>query len=482
MVRQFFKDSVIYGLAALLARGISILLLPLYTHALNPSEFGIVDFIAILTNLVLLTVALEISQGLARALGDAPSDQERRSYASTALWFTLVAYTLFTVAALALAEPISAALLGSATLASTIRIGAISAWCSGLVYLVQNQLRWDLRARASALLGVVIALITVVCSFLLVSWWRMGVNGVLSAQALGGAGGLLVGLYFARGTFKLQFDGAKCREMLRFSIPLVPSSIGVFVTLYIDRIAIKELMTIDALGIFGTGYRIASIVGLLMLGFQGALTPIIYANHQRPGARDELARIFRYFSAGALLLLAGISLLSRELLLVLATPAYAPAALVVPFLALATLLSSMYIFAPGLNLARRTGVVAVINVVGALINFGLNLLLIPRLGLIGASLATCISAGCIFAAYMVFSQRLFYVPHGWVQLGAATVATALVIAGGMALETDLWISITVKLGLCAVVAGIILALRLVEPIELRRMWLQVSQLRAFQRT
>ncbi len=479
MFRQFFKDSAIYGLAGVLTRAMSLLLLPLYTRVLMPTDYGVVDFIAVLTSLVNLTVALEISQGLARALGDTEEPAERHCYASTALWFTIVAYSLFAIVALILAEPLSTLLLDSPAHTLAIRIGTISAWFGGLVYLVQNQLRWDLRARETAILGGTIALFTLGSSVVLVIELHLGVAGVLLAQALGLAIGLLIGLRFAWGSFRLVFDWAKCREMLHFSIPLVPSGIGVFVTLYIDRIAIKELLTIADLGIFGTGYRIASVVSLLMVGFQGALTPLVYANHRDSNAPRDLARIFRYFVAGALMLIAGLSLFARELLFVFASAAYAQAALVVPFLALALLLSNMYIFAPGLGLARRTGVVAVINVGGALINTGLNLLLIPRLGIVGAALATMISAGCIFGAYMIFSQWLYYVPHQWTRLSAAVATTVAIVTVGTCVVANLWISIPIKLALVALLAVIFVALRLIEREKLQEVLVRAMRLRTF---
>src|SRR5205814_2027610 len=101
MLRRFFKDSAIYGVSSIITRGIAFLLLPFYTRVLSPTDYGIVDLLTIFAALVNLTVALEISQGLARYFTDAETEPEKIEYASTALWFTIGAYTLFAIAAYA---------------------------------------------------------------------------------------------------------------------------------------------------------------------------------------------------------------------------------------------------------------------------------------------------------------------------------------------------------------------------------------------
>ena len=104
MLKQFFRDSAIYGLAGILSRGISLLLVPVFTRVLLPGDYGIVDLLTIVASLVYLTIALEISQAVPRFWGDASTEEGKVGYASTGLWFTVAVYTAFCVAA-ALAAP-----------------------------------------------------------------------------------------------------------------------------------------------------------------------------------------------------------------------------------------------------------------------------------------------------------------------------------------------------------------------------------------
>jgi O-antigen/teichoic acid export membrane protein len=271
-------------------------------------------------------------------------------------------------------------------------------------------------------------------SVLLVVVLGLGIFGVILGQLVGTIVATTLGLWLSRHFYGPAFDMAALRDMLRFSVPLVPSGIGVLVTLYVDRAAIRALMTLADVGLFGIGYRIASIAGLVMIGFQVALTPLIYAHYRDEGMPGQLARIFRTFVGFAVLMILVLALFAREIVAIISTPAYHGAAVVVPMLAPALLLSAMYIFAPGLAIARRTGPIAGIHITTAVVNTALNLTLIPVLGIVGAALATLCSAVLAFAAYMVLSQRHYPVPHDWARLAAAAVLGGACLGAGLMLD------------------------------------------------
>lgn len=466
MLRDFVRDSAIYGGATLLVRGLSLLLLPFYTRVLSTGEYGLVDLSTVFITLVLLTVALEVSQGIARLFADADAD-ERVGYASTALWFSIGAYGLFVAVALPFAEDLSAILFEAPERADLMRLVIVSAAPSGLFQLLINQLRWRLQPMAYAAGSLTFAFISIGATIVLVLVAGLGVFGVLLGQLIGAAAGGALCLYLARDLYRLRFDRDKLLEMLRFSLPLVPSSVGVFVTLYIDRFAIKELMTVEDVGLFGIGYRIAAVVSLLVLAVQTAITPLVYARYRDPDTPAQLARVFRYFVGGALVLAVGLSLFAREILVVVTTPAFYAGAAVVPLLAPALLLSAMYVFAPGLGIAKRTGTQALITLAGAVLNTILNFILIPVWGIVGAAAATLISAAVIFAAYMITSQRLYFVPHGWGRLTLAAGLAALAALVGTLVPLPSGPAIIVKVVLMVATIGMVVRVGLVDPADVR---------------
>lgn len=413
MIRALFRDSVIYAVPALLSRGLALLLIPLYTRVLSPADYGSLDLFLLFAHIVKLTVALEVSQGVARFYSAERDASRKIIYASSAFWFTFVVYTVFAFVMWMNADNVANVLMGQAGLATAFRLGIIFIWLQGIFYLVQSQFRFELRPKNYAVVSILMSVVTGGCAVWFTIGLDLGLNGLLSGMIVGTAAGAVLGLWWLRSSFRFCFRSSFLKEMLVFSAPLVLSSVAVWATLYIDRIMINHFLTVSDVGLYGLGHRVASIAGLVMIGFQGALTPLIYANHHKPETPAQLAKIFRIFVAFSLLIFLFLALFSGALIGLIAPADYLSASSVVVLLVPAVLLGNMYIFAPGAAIAKKTGIFAKINLLGACLNAVLNYLLIPKLGIEGASLATLLSYIFIFFLYMITSQRLYPVPHQW---------------------------------------------------------------------
>jgi O-antigen/teichoic acid export membrane protein len=475
LLGRLLRDSAIYGLSSVLARGISLLLLPFYTRVLTPSDYGLVDLATVFASLVNLTVALEVSQGLARHVPEARSERDKTSYASTALWFTVAAYTAFALVAFALPGPFARLVFDSERHAAILRLAVVQVWANGIFYLVHGQLRWELRPVQHTVVNIVFTVVAIAATVALVLAYQMGAAGVIIGQTIGYLAGTALALVYARARFRIVFDWDRCREMLRYSVPLVPSSIAVFVAGYIDRIAIKELLTLHDVGIYGVSYRLSVPMLLVLSGFQSAMTPLIITHYREADAPRAVARMFSSFLILALTAWAGLALFGREVLAVFTTPNYYAANMLIPLLAPALILSGMYIFAPGLAIAKHTKTMGAIGIANAVVNTALNFSLIPILGIAGAALATCISAAMAFGAFMILSQRRYPVPHDWTAIGLAVAVTAaVVIINAMWLDGyALSIALALTKGLLLAAALSVSALLLIGPSGLQSMgrWL-----------
>lgn len=413
MIKAALRDSVIYGLAALLSRGLAIFLLPLYTRLLSPGDYGGYDLLVTIGVLANLVVALEVSQGLARQLADAPDPAERRRLISTTLWFTLLMYGLFLLLGLSAAEPLTVWLLGDARQQIAYMLGLAFIAANGVYNLLLNQFRWELRSRAYALASLVSAVLTLLLTAVFGLLLKLGLPGILLAQLLAQGLAVLLCLWLLRERFGLTFFLPGLRAMLHFSMPLVPAGLAVFISLYINRFALREYATLADIGLFGIASRIAGLAVLLIMGIQAALTPLVYQHYREPETPGHIARLFGGFLALALPLCLFLALFAQELLWLLATPAFGPAAPLVALLAPAMLLSQMYIFAPGIAIHKRTVWQLWVTLASALVSLLGNWLLVPLYGIFGAALATLLAALVFFSAWMALSQRLYPIPFAW---------------------------------------------------------------------
>lgn len=430
MLRAFVKDSVIYAIPTFITRGLSLLLVPLYTRVLSPADYGSLDLLMVFASLVNLTVAMEVSQGVARFYASEQDSARKVAYASSALWFTIGSYTLFAILASCFSGTLASWIMGREGLGAPFQVGVAYIWLHGIFCLMQNQFRWELRSKHYAAVSLLVSLITASVAVWLTYGLRWGLKGLLWGMVIGVAAGVVFGIWHLRQSFGFVFDKKRLKEMLFFSAPLVPSGIAVFISTYIDRMMINHYLTVDDVGLYGIGFRLSGVVNLVMVGFRGALTPLVYTYHRETDTPLQLARIFRVFLAFALLLYLCLTLFSYDILVLMTTPKYYSASQVVMFLVPAILLSQMYIFAPGIGIAKKTHLIFWINICGATLNVFLNWWLIPFWGIRGAALATLVGSSCVFGAYMVFSQRLYSIPHDWRRI---LIALILIVSLGAAI-------------------------------------------------
>lgn len=475
MLKALLRDSVIYAIPSIVSRGLAIILIPLYTRVLSPADYGSFDLLSAFAVLVNLTVALEVSQGVARFYSDEKDAGRRVVYASSAFWFTIFCYAVFLGAAFFFNKELALIAMGREGVEAEFQVGVIYIFINGIFYLMQNQFRWELRSAHYAIVSLAVTVVTAVLAVILTYVWTWGLVGLLLGMAGGALVGCLYGLWYLRNSFRFQFQRNQLKEMLVFSVPLVPSGIAVFVSQYIDRLMINHYLSLGDVGIFGIGFRVASMVGLVIVGFQGALTPLIYAHYHDPATPEQLARIFRIFIAFALLLFLMVSMLAKEIMMVLTIPAYYDAAHIVVFLIPAILLSNMYIFAPGTAIEKKTHIILWINVAGAVLNALLNAVFIPSFGIEGAAIAKLISYGFVFGAYMWASQKLYYVPHDWKSLAQATLIVGTVAYGITQINFYFENMLALKMLGIAAAIWVILTTGLIRIAELKRLKEAVRQ-------
>lgn len=419
MLKTFFRDSAVYGLAKLLTGGLTLLALPIYTHALAPKDYGVVDLLTSLATVAHVTVALEIAQGMGRHVMSPEGEAARERYASTALWWTLASYSIFAAGMMPLAGLISRLLFGNEDNGNVVRVATLVIWSTGLFNIVQNLLRYSRLAPKFAMVSILFTVTNVGVTLVMLLVLHAGLVALFIGQFIAGCTALCLGLYFARASIRLIFDRERAREMLRFSIPLVPSGIGVMLCMYVDRFAVLKLLTVADLGLYGVAFRCSTVVAIVVAGFDAALAPLVYQKHHLPETPAQLARMFRWFLALAAPLLLFLGFFASVIVSIVAPPSYAGASKLVFMLSTSMLVANLYNFSPGLWIAKKTTWVAMISVGSGLLNLILNFVLIPRIGLVGAALGTLLSAITAGLAHFVFGRRFYRVPFEWPRLAAA---------------------------------------------------------------
>ncbi len=419
------KQTGIYTLGTFLTRGINILLLPFYTRYLNPTDYGTIDILVVTSTLVNLTIALEIHQAIARFYSEW-SEEERVINISTAFYFSIFIYTAFIFGLLPFGSGVSRFLLEKNNAPELYAFYAML-WASGIFYFTQSQLRWQLMAFKHGLVSLLFTSVTALSTILFVIYYKLGVEGVMWGLTCGNMTGIVSALYFTQKSYRLVFSFSLLKKLLKFSTPLVLSSISVFLSLYIDRVLIKELLSLYELGLFGVALRFASIVGIMLTGFNNAITPLIYTHFKEKSTPGEIERIFRVFAYSSILSFVFLSAFAEEMVFIFTSEGYYNSFRLIPIMVITTLLSSFYNFTPGLFIANKTAFISFINLFIAALNIVLNLFLLPRIGLAGAPLSTLLSYFTGIGIYYYFGQKYYPIPYRIKGVAVAGISSVLLV-------------------------------------------------------
>jgi O-antigen/teichoic acid export membrane protein len=122
----------------------------------------------------------------------------------------------------------------------------------------------------------------------------------------------------------------------------------------------------------------------------------------------------------------------------------------------------MYIFMPGASIERRTSLIAITNFGTAALNTVLNVVLVPRAGIVGAAAATLMSSVAGFLLSAVISQRFYPVRHRWGPIAICVAGMAVLMAIGVGLPARTVFGLTAKAGLLVAAVAMCFAGRLIS--------------------
>ncbi|MBI3552460.1 MAG: oligosaccharide flippase family protein, partial [Elusimicrobia bacterium] len=394
-LKRLSKETAVYGLSTVVGRLLNFLLLPLYTHFLVPSEYGVVA--TLFSYLAFLNVLYGHGMDFAfMRFFDPASEAREEACFSTAFWS--LAATSLAVSALihAFAGPLSVYAGVPPELTDVTRYAAWILAFDAAALVPFAYLRMTHRAGVYAGIKVVNIVMNLSLNIVFVAVLGMGVRGVFLASLVTACATLAILTPVFVPFVSNIFDRSLHKDLLRFALPLVPAGLASMMVQVIDR-PILKFMTDDAtVGLYQANYRLGIFMMMVVNMFDASWRPFFLQRAAKAGAGKVFGRVLTYWTAGASGLLILVSLFVSpavtSLLFAgrsLIAPAYWPGLSIVPVVTLGYLFNGVYInMLVGPTLAKRSEFVAYATALGAIVNIGANLLWIPRWGMMGAAAAT----------------------------------------------------------------------------------------------
>lgn len=394
-INALVKSTALVGFSQVLTSLCLFLLFPFLTKNLSTEEYGAWTLIIALVFLVSCLTRQGMDNAVNRFLPALSNERDIRHQFYT--MFVLVSLLSMAAAALLfiISAPIAEHILEDASLQDAVAVAGVIALLQSLLLINLSYFRFREMMRAYAGISIVDNLGILILTVLFLSL-GMGVYSPLLAYAISHGVCLIISMAAIIWDMGIVIpDMKKSWEFLRYGAPLAPSETTAWVTQSSDRYIIGFLLGVSAAGIYSAGYTIAAIMPALITPIQVVILPILSKQFDT-GRMEEvemyLSKAIEIYLLVAIPAVMGLSVLGQEILIHLSSTEYTDGAVVIAPVALGLLCYALFTLVINSSfLMKRTMNVLYINVFAAIINIGLNFVLIEYIGYLGAAIATLLA-------------------------------------------------------------------------------------------
>lgn len=419
--KTLISNTMLISLGTFGSKLLVFFMVRFYTGYLTPADYGTADLITQTANLLFPLISLGITEGVFRFAVD---HAKSRRHIFTVGLYTITAGAVLLAVALPLLSLVP-------ELKHYLWLIALFTMASCYHSLCAQFIRAEGKTALFAVQGMINTVLVIGLNILFLAVLHYGVTGYVLSVAL--ADILCTLLLILKEKLWQQLiarpSGAAWREMLQYSIPMIPTTIFWWITSVSDRYMVNGFIGSDANGIYAVAYKIPTILTLLSGIFMEAwqFSAVSESHGDRRAHIRFYSKVWCSFQSMLFVAAALIVAFAKPEIRLLAASEYYSAWVYVPVLAAAMVFSSFVSYVGSVYMVEKKSVRSFTTaMIGALLNVGLNLLLIPsKLGVQGAAIATFASYFVVFVIRAVDARR--FIPFKLYTLGVVENAVLLTV-------------------------------------------------------
>lgn len=386
MKKELMKNTIIIALGKFSTQVISYLLLPLYTSVLTTSEYGIYDFLVTACIFIVPFITLLMEESMFRFLIDEETDSGKKKVMSNACVYSILSMIVWC----SILFIILSIFKYKYTLVFILYI------ISCIFITLTNSITRGLsKLKLYSLSNFVLSAITIILNVLFIAYFKFGVNGLLYSTIIANT----ITSFFI--FFKLKIysyikfklvNKNKLIEMVKYSYPLVPNSIGWSIINISDRIIITIFLGSSSNGIYAMANKFPNIMntfsGFFFTAFKENASKVIKKKDYEDYYNNVHNLITNSFISISLLLITIIPFIFN----IFINKSFNEAYMYIPILVIALFYGNMSGFYGSLFVAfKETKLIGKSTIIGAILNIVINILLIKFIGIYAAVISTLAS-------------------------------------------------------------------------------------------
>lgn len=416
--KSIFNYGKWYFLSSILTKGLSIILLPIYTRYLNPTDYGILQSLNSVALFLPVILSLSLDSAFGRFFHDYKhSHKQLQLLFSTIFWFVFLYGTFILLGILATSRYWVPQLL-TIPVFPYVYLAFIPALFMQLAQLGKVFLEQSLQAQKTTMLDVISAIINAGLSVWLLISFNSGVIGRLVGGGISAVFLVVFYIFYFHkiGYLRFVFSKTLCLKLLKYAAPLVPAMAGSWIAGLSDRLVIAKYCTMADVGLYSLAFQLAMILYLVGDAITRVLSPISISGlvSDKEETKRKMANYALHLWGGMLLANLGLSLFAKEFVFLISDKAFYSSYSLIAIISFIYVLGMQYRFSMDIiSFHKKTWILTVASLLMGVLNLILNLIFVPIYGYFAAAWAT-IAAMLIYTIWVVlWGQKLDIIPYDW---------------------------------------------------------------------
>ena len=389
-LKMFIENFLLYGLGGVISRIIPLIMVPIVARIMPSSEyFGISDLSNTIISFASALAILGIYDAMFRLFFEKDDVDFKIAVCSTAFIFTCCSSIIIFFLMILLRSNIAVFFLGSESLAYVVYISAMTTLVSANNSIIAAPTRMQNKRKVFLITNTISPILSyaIAIPMLLQGYYTIA----LPLAALVSGITITISFYFLNHSwFRLKsFDTKILKQLLIIAVPLFPNFLSYWLFNSSDKVMITNLLNIGEAGIYSIGSKLGHASQLIYTAFAGGWQFFAFSTMKEKNQAENNSRVFEYLGIISFVATTFICAMSYPIYKILFTQEYLRGYIIAPYLFLAPLLQMLFQVETNQFLViKKTWPNMIILFSGALINIVLNLVLIPIIGIEGASIAT----------------------------------------------------------------------------------------------
>ncbi len=447
---KLIKNTVIYTVGNVLTALSAFLLLPVYTKYMSVDDFGVTNSMQTLSGILIIIITLAIDRSLGRLYYDYADEKDRRDFLGT-IFISLISIGIVATIICFISKDQLNKLFPNIPFYPYFTFSILYTFLLLIINYSQMIAQVKQNSKQFMFISLTLVVITASCNILLVVNYKEGAMGYVKGMMLSAAIIIPLVLYYIHKSINYTFNFYKLKLALIFSLPVLPSLLSSWILNLSDRIFINKYFTQTDVGIYSLGYRLASLIMFISAALFMAYNPVFFeiANREEISIEEKKEKLYKINSGIVLTVgILGLSILSGAdiLLKLFFRKEYITSYHYISIFALSFIISQIgALFNQMIYQNKKTQHVAIVIIICAVINIGLNYLLIP-IGVYFAAINSLLCNILIFIFMYFLARKNFFIKTDWKIIGVILISYACIYFENMfLLPKDLIVSIPIKL-------------------------------------